>query len=228
VLRDNRRMKVQGLSGLKTVKRALAERAATAARLAAEAAQQAAEHQRQREADEGRLFLRAIGAVQPLADPGRRHARPQPPSPLPRQRQRDEQAVMQEALSDAFDAETLLHTDEHLSYRRAGLGPDVVRKLRQGHWALQGELDLHGLRLDQAREALGLFLRDAHKKGLRCVRVVHGKGLGSPGKTPVLKGRVQSWLVQKREVMAFVQARPMEGGAGALVVLLQPAAHRSG
>ena len=58
--------------------------------------------------------------------------------------------------------------------------------------------------------------------GIRCVRVVHGKGLGSPGKTPVLKGRVLRWLVQKKEVLAFVQARPAEGGAGALVVLLQP------
>ncbi|RZJ50981.1 MAG: DNA mismatch repair protein MutS, partial [Acidovorax sp.] len=62
----------------------------------------------------------------------------------------------------------------------------------------------------------------AHKTGLRCLRVVHGKGLGSPGKSPVLKSRVQRWLVQKSEVLAFVQARPIDGGAGALVVLLQP------
>ena len=67
---------------------------------------------------------------------------------------------------------------------------------------------------------MSAFIRDCHKQGLRCVRVVHGKGLGSPGKTPVLKGRVQSWLVQKNEVLAYVQARPMEGGAGALLVLL--------
>ncbi|MEG0413512.1 MAG: Smr/MutS family protein, partial [Comamonas sp.] len=83
-------------------------------------------------------------------------------------------------------------------------------------------LDLHGLRSDEAREALGQFIRLAHRTGMRCVRVVHGKGLGSPGKTPVLKAKVQRWLVQKKEVLAFVQARPAEGGAGALVVLLQP------
>ena len=82
--------------------------------------------------------------------------------------------------------------------------------------------DLHGLRSDEARDALGSFIREAHKQGIRCVRVVHGKGLGSPGKAPVLKEKVHRWLVQKAEVVAFVQAQPAQGGAGALVVLLQP------
>ncbi|MEG0445850.1 MAG: Smr/MutS family protein, partial [Comamonas sp.] len=81
---------------------------------------------------------------------------------------------------------------------------------------------LHGLRSDEAREALGQFIRLSHRTGIRCVRIVHGKGLGSPGRMPVLKSKVQRWLVQKKEVLAFVQARPAEGGAGALVVLLQP------
>jgi DNA-nicking Smr family endonuclease len=139
---------------------------------------------------------------------------------LPVQQQRDEQAVMREALSDEFDVETLLDTDEALSFRRPGLGPDVVRKLRRGQWQLQGQLDLHGLRREDARLALAEFIRYAHKSGWRCVRVIHGKGLGSPGKTPVLKNRVHSWLVQKKEVLAFAQARPADGGAGALVVLL--------
>ena len=79
---------------------------------------------------------------------------------------------------------------------------------------------MHGLRRDDAREVLSIFIREAHKQGIRCVRVVHGKGLGSPGKAPVLKNRVHSWLVQKNEVLAFVQAKPADGGAGALVVLL--------
>jgi DNA-nicking Smr family endonuclease len=102
------------------------------------------------------------------------------------------------------------------------MGADVVRKLRAGTWSIQRQIDLHGLRRDDARDALGQFIREAHKDGIRCLRVVHGKGLGSPGKAPVLKGRVHSWLVQKSEVMAFVQARPVDGGAGALVVLLRP------
>jgi DNA-nicking Smr family endonuclease len=82
---------------------------------------------------------------------------------------------------------------------------------------------LHGLRSDQAREALSAFLRKAVMNDWRCVRVIHGKGLGSPGKTPVLKLKAQRWLVQKKEVLAFVQARGCDGGAGALMVLLQSA-----
>jgi len=130
--------------------------------------------------------------------------------------------VLREAISDEFDATTLLDTDDALSFRRPGVGIDVTRKLRKGAWSIQGEIDLHGLRRDEAREALGEFLRESLKRGWRCVRVVHGKGLGSPGKTPVLKGKVHSLLVQKNEVIAFVQARADEGGAGALVVLLRP------
>ena len=136
------------------------------------------------------------------------------------QRMRDHELVLRESLSDDFDVSTLLDTDDELSYRRPGIGTDGTQKLRKGHWSLQGQIDLHGLRSDEAREALGQFLRDAHKKGWRCVRVVHGKGLGSPGKTPVLKAKVQRWLVQKNEVLSFVQAKAAEGGAGALVVLL--------
>ena len=138
------------------------------------------------------------------------------------QHELDEQRVLHEAMSDEFDVSTLLDVDDQLSFRRTGIGLDVTRKLRSGQWSIQRQLDLHGLRSDEAREALGQFIRLAHRTGMRCVRVVHGKGLGSPGKTPVLKAKVQRWLVQKKEVLAFVQARPAEGGAGALVVLLQP------
>ena len=156
----------------------------------------------------------------------RRWHLPEPPQPVPTQRELDEERVLREAISDEFDVSTLLDVDDQLSFRRPGIGRDVTHKLRGGHWSIQRQLDLHGLRTDEAREALGNFIRLAHRTGLRCVRVVHGKGLGSPGKTPVLKGRVQRWLVQKKEVLAFVQARPIDGGAGALVVLLQPAHSR--
>lgn len=173
---------------------------------------------------EKELFTSAVGrvvALSPRHRPGHQASLERArPAPVAEQQQRDDLAVMKEALSDEFDVETLLHTDETLSFRRPGMGPDVVRKLRRGDWSIQRQLDLHGFRREDAREALAAFIRDASKAGLRCVRVVHGKGLGSPGKAPVLKGRVQSWLVQKREVLAFVQARPAEGGAGALVVLL--------
>lgn len=209
---------VKSLADLKQVRKAIEAQA----RLEAERKAEEARRARQATTDQD-LFRQAAGAVRPLTVKAKAPLVTEKPRPVPLQRELDEQAALTEALSDAFDASTLLETDEHLSYRRPGIGPDVTRKLRRGDWAIQRQLDLHGLRTEDAREALGKFIREAHQHGIRCVRVVHGKGLGSPGKTPVLKGRVQSWLVQKKEVLAFVQARPAEGGAGALVVLLQPA-----
>ncbi len=190
------------------------------ARAAQEAAAREAASKKARA--ERELFARAIGATQPLRPPDRVHHAAAPAPPLPVQRQRDEQAVLREALSDEFDASTLLQVDDALSFRRPGIGTDVTAKLRRGHWSVQRQIDLHGLRSDEAREALGTFVREAQRAGVRCVRVVHGKGLGSPGKAPVLKAKVHAWLVQKKEVLAFVQAKPLEGGAGALLVLLAP------
>ena len=182
----------------------------------AAAARREAEHQ---------LFSRAVGAIRPLRTRERLHLSDPPPLPLPVQHWLDEERVLRESISDDFDVSTLLDTDDQLSFRRPGIG-EITHRLRAGHWSIQRQLDLHGLRVDEAREALGQFIRQAHKSGVRCVRVVHGKGLGSPGKSPVLKSRVQRWLVQKSEVLAFVQARPMDGGAGALLVLLQPVGTR--
>ncbi len=208
---------VKSLADLKQVKKAIEAQAKLEAERRAERERAA----RQSTADKD-LFIKAAGAVQPLTDKRQALLKKEQPKPIPVQRERDEQAVLVEAISDEFDVSTLLDADEHMSFRRPGIGPDVTRKLRRGDWAIQREIDLHGLRTDEARNALGQFIRDARKHGIRCVRVVHGKGLGSPGKTPVLKSRVHSWLVQKKEVLAFVQAKPAEGGAGALIVLLQP------
>ncbi|HEU4458532.1 MAG TPA: Smr/MutS family protein [Methylibium sp.] len=184
-------------------------------------AETAARRERERrEQLERELFARSVGPVWPLRAGARAELARERPAPLPLQRLRDEQAVMREALSDDFDVESLLDTDEALSWRRSEIGAEVVRKLRRGVWATQAQVDLHGLRRDEARERLADFLREAGKHGLRCVRVVHGKGHGSPGRQAVLKGKVKSWLVQKAEVLAFVQARASEGGAGALIVLL--------
>ena len=208
-------MKIQSLQDLKKIQKQLqSER-----ELAEQRARELAEAQ-ERERRERDLFARAVGVVKPLSHSERHTPKPQAVPPVPVQRQKDEQAVLKDALSDEFDVSTLLDIDEHLSFRRPGIGPDVTRKLRRGDWKIQREIDLHGLRTDDARNALAQFIRKAHREGLRCVRVVHGKGHGSPGKTPVLKNRVHSWLVQKKEVLAFVQARPADGGAGALVLLL--------
>jgi len=209
---------LKSLGDLKQVARELAEQREreAAERAAAEA------RERRRQADEN-LFARAIGATQPLRRSQQSvRLAPEPPAPIAVQHQKDEQRVLHQSLSDEFDVGTLLDADDAMSFRRPGIGTDVTRKLRAGEWTIQRELDLHGMRTEQAREALGQFIRSAHKHGVRCVRVVHGKGLGSPGRQPVLKTKTQRWLVQKNEVLAFVQAKPAEGGAGALLVLLAP------
>ncbi|RZI42952.1 DNA mismatch repair protein MutS [Herbaspirillum sp. HC18] len=192
---------------------------------AQEEARKAAEAERIRREKEGRrdaeLFRRSIGEVTPLSSPDKAETGTPRPLPIPHKRMEDEQAALEESLSDEFNVDTLLDTDHELSYARPGIGPDILRKLRRGHWVIQAQLDLHGMRREEAREALAEFLRNAVKRGMRCVRVVHGKGLGSVNKEPVLKSKVRSWLVQKEEVIAFCQARAAEGGAGALVVLLR-------
>lgn len=217
-------MKARSLKELKKLRQQFAAAQAQAAKEAQAAQTRQQAQARQRQSDHA-LFLRAIGAVQPLKASARHEKAGQAarPAPLPRQRQQDERAALRETLSDEFDTSTLLHVDEHLSYLRAGIGPDVPARLRRGQWAVQRQIDLHGLRVDQARQALAAFIAAACRSGVRCVRVVHGKGHGSPGKTSVLRAKVPGWLIQKHEVLAFVQARPPDGGAGALLVLLRAA-----
>ena len=210
-------VKAGSLDELSLIRAALLEqRRAAEVKLTAEREQAAAERR------ERSLFATAVGQVVPLRKPAHAAlARPRPAARA-RQRERDDAAVLVEAISDGFDAESLLDTDDALSFRRRGVGVDVVRKLRRGVWVLQGELDLHGLRRDEARERLSAFMRDAVRSGKRCVRIVHGKGHGSPGREPVLKAKVKSWLVQRSEVLAFTYARAADGGHGALIVLLKP------
>lgn len=212
-----------GLASLGPLARHLREQQALRA-----AEEQAAREAAARREAERLLFSRSVGAVTALRWLNRARHAPDLPEPLPMQHWLDEARVLREAMSDEFDVSTLLDIDDQLSFRRPGIGADVSARLRAGHWSIQRQLDLHGLRIDEARQALGEFIRHAHKAGIRCVRVVHGKGLGSPGKAPVLKSRVQRWLVQKNEVLAFVQARPVDGGAGALLVLLVQARRHCG
>ena len=188
------------------------------AHAAAERLRVAQEAQRRIEAD---LFRLTVGAVAPLAVAPKAILPIERPAPIARQHLADEQAALAESLSDEFSVETLLDTDAALSFARSGIGPDTLRKLRRGDWVIQSQLDLHGLRTDQARSALAEFLRGADRRGIRCVRIIHGKGLGSVNKEPVLKNKVRNWLVQKEEVIAFCQAKAADGGSGALVVLLR-------
>ena len=201
------------------LKRRAKEAAAEAAReRARQAAEEAERREKARRRDE---FARAVGPVTQVPDKGLAQIHLPRPAPEPLQRQLDEQKALQEALSDEVDIESLLLTDDGLSFRRPGIGPDVVTKLRRGHWAIQSQIDLHGLRRDEARDALSAHIRESLRRGHRCVRVVHGKGHGSPGRQPVLKAKVQRWLGQSAEVVAFAQASGPQGGAGALIVLLK-------
>jgi DNA-nicking Smr family endonuclease len=215
--------RIRSLQELVALKQALQDAAAEAAQRELEARERALREQRERD-----LFALSVGPVAPLRRRAHNLVERPRPHPLPRQRERDEAAVLVESISDEFDVESLLETDDALSFRRRDIGPEVLRKLRRGVWAIQGQLDLHGLRRDAAREQLGSFLRDADRHGLRCVRVIHGKGNGSPGRAPVLKNKVKGWLVQKSEVIAFTQARASDGGHGALLVLLRPAKRKPG
>ncbi|GAA4336463.1 hypothetical protein GCM10023144_30810 [Pigmentiphaga soli] len=209
----------QGLDGLKVLHKELQAR---------REAEQAAQAEARRRADEARRaaaeFRALVGPVEPLRPAGRIEPRRVPPPPLPFKRWEDDSQVLRESVSDDYGADWLIETDDTLSFRRHGLGQDTVRKLRRGQWTVQSQLDLHGHRVDEAREALGEFLRQCVKQEMRCVRVIHGKGLGSKNRTPVLKEKVRRWLVQKEEVLAFVEARPNDGGAGVVLVLLKSAA----
>lgn len=187
------------------------------------------EQRERREKQEANLFRGALGDVKPMPPSERYVARPSSAMPVraarskPRTQAEDDAAVLRESLSDQFDVDGLLDDDPTLSYARDGVGPDVVRKLRKRHWPVQGELDLHGMNRDMARDQVGDFLRRAALRGQRCVRIIHGKGLGSAGGEPVLRSMVHSWLVQKDEVIAFCVANKADGGYGALIVLLKAA-----
>ena len=205
------------LTELQALKKALTRAARETAERAREARKMAAAAE-----SEKNLFVKSVGPVTPIKQQVSNHRQHGPkPLPLPRQRELDEAAALQEALSDHFDVESLLDTDAGLSFRRPGVGAEVTRKLRRGVWVIQAQIDLHGLRSDEARNQLAAFLREATQSGLRCVRVIHGKGNGSPGRQPILKDKVRGWLVQKNEVLAFAQARACDGGHGALIVLLR-------
>ena len=139
--------------------------------------------------------------------------------PIPRQKLLDEQRVLTESLSDEFDCGTYLEHDEDLFFVRPGIGEDIVKNLRRGFWSIQAHIDLHGMRTDDAREAVATFIHKAVMNDLRCVRIVHGKGLNSQG-APILKIRTRRWLRQKEEVLAYVEAPPEDGGSGAVRILL--------
>jgi DNA-nicking Smr family endonuclease len=166
-------------------------------------------------------FRSEMVGVEPISPHGRvMHAQPNLP-PLPLSLFRDQREVILESMQDPTHWDEETDQDKDDSYVRPGLSRQTLRRLRSGDWHIQAELDLHGLTRIEAKHELADFLHECKRRGGRCVRIIHGKGLGSPNKEPVLKHHVRHWLTQRDEVLAFVSARPVDGGSGAVVVLLK-------
>lgn len=172
------------------------------------------------DADDASLFREAVKDAKPLKQVRVLHP-PARPKPIPQQLIRDEKQALADSLSDDYIPAHELETGEELLYLRDGHSPDILRKLRRGHWVIQGQIDLHGMLVDEARAYIASYLSECKKHNIRCVRIIHGKGLGSKNREPVLKNKVRSWLMQRDEVIAFAQARQVDGGSGAVVVLLK-------
>jgi len=180
-----------------------------------------APHKPKAPADGAMLFRRAVADATPLPPSNRAEiARPRP-KPIAQQRRADEEQVLVDALADPWDWEAAVSTGEELFFSRPGVPTAALRKLRRGGWVIKGELDLHGHTGDEARVALAAFLNRCMKDDRRCVRIIHGKGHGSKNRLPVLKNKVRHWLMQREDVLAFCQARTVDGGAGAVIVLLK-------
>ena len=170
-------------------------------------------------------LARAFADVQRLPPTNRAALPRERPAPIARHTLADERDVLQaskygnDPTPQAWDIGQ--EFEHQQSYVREGIGTDVAGKLRRGFWSVQAELDLHGLTTDRAHDALADFVLDARTRGMRCVRVIHGKGLTSPGKEPVLKGKVRRWLSHWDEVLAYAEAPQHAGGGGAVLVLLK-------
>jgi DNA-nicking Smr family endonuclease len=169
--------------------------------------------------DARQVFREAVADAVPLAS-DRAHHEPPPPPAIPRSREQDEAAALAESIAALQLLDLQLEGGDEAAWARPGIARSVLRDLRRGRWVVEARLDLHGLNRDEARHQVALFVADCIARERRCVRIVHGKGLGSPGREPVLKRLVLGWLAQKKEVLAFCQARTVEGGAGAVIVLL--------
>ena len=165
------------------------------------------------------LFQQAVGTVKPLRC-DRVEPVPARPTPVPQFTLADEQQVLSDMVSDYFETAEL-ETGEELIYRREGVQQAVLRKLRRGQFQVSAALDLHGMTVAAAKEALAAFLHRVRRDSLSCVRIIHGKGNGSRHRGPVLKQKMNHWLRQRDEVLAFCSARAMDGGTGAIYVLLR-------
>ncbi len=171
--------------------------------------------------DPAELFRHVVRSATPLEHNNRVELQRPAPEPRPVKHQADERAVLDESLTTPLSFEDRLDTGDEAAFLRPGLPRRILSDLRRGRWVLQGEIDLHGFTREEARQALADFLALCLQQGRRCIRVIHGKGLGSPGRIPILKQLSRGWLAQREEILAFCQAGPHDGGSGALLVLMR-------
>ncbi|MFQ5645185.1 MAG: Smr/MutS family protein [Thiogranum sp.] len=165
------------------------------------------------------LFRSSVGEVRPVVHdrivPTRRAI-----SPRPVFREMDEAEALRDMLSEQFDPADV-ETGEELLYIRPGLQRRMLKKLRRGMIVVDAELDLHGMTVPIARDAIAAFLHECRRRHIQCARIIHGKGLGSRHRGPVLKQKMAYWLQQRDEVLAYCSARACDGGTGAVYVLLR-------
>lgn len=170
------------------------------------------------ESDDISLFRNSVGPVRRI-----KHDRVLPtrkkPRPIPYKTLAENRKVLTEMMDGDLDP-TELETGDELLFKRVGIQHKVFKKLRSGHFSVEAQIDLHGLTVPMAKSALNEFLVDCRNKNRKCIRVIHGKGIGSREGKPVLKNKVNHWLRQRSEVQAFCSARPIDGGTGAIYVLL--------
>ena len=170
--------------------------------------------------EEEGLFRKLMSTVRPLKQ-DKVSPYKKPRKPVAHKRKEDDEAVMSSLLSDEYEPDYETESGEELFFARPGLQRTVLRKLRRGQFVIEAELDLHRNKVPEAREKISVFIQNARQKGQRCVRIIHGKGLSTKDKLPILKGKVNSWLRQKDEVLAFCSALQRDGGTGAVYVLLK-------
>ena len=173
------------------------------------------------------LFRTVVKDAVPLAQAPTADVRRSPPQPNPVQREADEHAALLASQLALYPSpmswDIGADIEDEQSYLRAGVSPDLLRKLRRGQWTINAEIDLHNHNQDEAHEALLEFMRKARAADWRCLRIIHGKGLSSHQKIPVLRNKVRRWLQTKDEVLAYCEPRPSGGGSGAVLVLLKGA-----
>jgi len=172
--------------------------------------------------DEQQTFAAAMRGVRRRAESSHQQPYRARPSTRPKSREADDLEVLAELRAAPLDYETL-ESGDTLIYRAPGLQDSVWRRLRRGHYRIGAELDLHGLNRERARNEVHRFLADCHDRNCRCVRIIHGKGRGSPNTGPVIKSLLDSWLRRRHDVLAFCSAQPQDGGTGAVYVLLRAA-----